>query len=56
MRRGLPEVVVGLLFAVLLSSFVVFTRQVVRDLQAESKRTTEMYARVFRGQDRKSVV
>ena len=50
MRRGLPEVVVGLLFAVLLSSFVVFTRQVVRDLQAESKRTTEMYARVFRGQ------
>ena len=42
--------VVGLLFAVLLSSFVVFTRQVVRDLQAESKRTTEMYARVFRGQ------
>ena len=50
MRRGVPELVVGLLFAILLSSYVVFTRQVVRDLQAEGKRTTEMYARVFRAQ------
>lgn len=50
MRRGIPELVVGSLFAILLSSYVVFTRQVVRDLQAEGKRTTEMYARVFRAQ------
>jgi signal transduction histidine kinase len=50
MRRGLPELVVAFLFAVLLSSYVIFTRQVVRDLRAEGKRTTEMYARVFRGQ------
>lgn len=50
MRRGLPELVVGLLFAILLSSYVVFTRQVVRDLKGEGKRTSEMYARVFRAQ------
>ncbi|CAN5878176.1 hypothetical protein BH11GEM1_BH11GEM1_26370 [soil metagenome] len=49
MRRGLPELVVAFLFAVLLSSYVIFTREVVRDLRAEGKRTTEMYARVFRG-------
>ena len=49
MRRGLPELVVAVLLAVLLSSYVLFTRQVVRDLRAEGKRTTEMYARVFRG-------
>ena len=48
MRRGLPELVVGLLLAALLSSYVVFTRQVVRDLKREGKRTSEMYARVFR--------
>ncbi len=50
MRRGLPELVIAVLFAILLLSYVVFTRQVVRDLRAEGKRTTEMYARVFRGQ------
>ena len=50
MRRGLPELVVAVLLAVLLSSYVLFTRQVVRDLRAEGKRTTQMYARVFRGQ------
>ena len=50
MRRGLPELVVGLLFAILLSSYLVFTRQVVRDLKGEGKRTSEMYARVFRAQ------
>ncbi|MEO8619740.1 MAG: HAMP domain-containing sensor histidine kinase [bacterium] len=50
MRRGLPELVVGLLFAILLSSYVVFTREVVRDLRHEGKRASEMYARVFRAQ------
>ncbi|MEP6991760.1 MAG: HAMP domain-containing sensor histidine kinase [bacterium] len=50
MRRGLPELIVGVLFALLLTSYVVFTRAVVRDLQAEGKRTSEMYARVFRAQ------
>ncbi|MDQ2666525.1 MAG: HAMP domain-containing histidine kinase [Gemmatimonadota bacterium] len=50
MRRGVPELVVGLLFALLLTSYIVFTQQVVRDLQGEGKRTSEMYARVFRAQ------
>ena len=50
MRRGVPELVVGLLFALLLTSYIVFTQQVVRDLKGEGKRTSEMYARVFRAQ------
>ncbi len=50
MRRGVPELTVGLLFALLLTSYIVFTQQVVRDLKGEGKRTSEMYARVFRAQ------
>lgn len=50
MRRGVPELIVGLLFALLLTSYIVFTQQVVRDLKGEGKRTSEMYARVFRAQ------
>ena len=50
MRRGVPELIVGLLFALLLTSYVVFTQQVVRDIKGEGKRTSEMYARVFRAQ------
>ena len=48
MRRGTPEVVIGVLLAVLLSSFVVFTRWVVRDLQREATRSSQEYARVYR--------
>src|SRR3954471_3932539 len=50
MRRGVPELVLGLLFALLLTSYIVFTQQVVRDIKGEGKRTSEMYARVFRAQ------
>ena len=50
MRRGIPELTVGLLFALLLTSYIVFTQQVVRDLKGEGKRTSEKYARVFRAQ------
>src|SRR6476661_337346 len=50
MRRGAPELVVGLLLAVLLSSYVVYTRRVVRDLRAEAQRSSLMYARVLRAQ------
>ncbi len=50
MRRGVPELVVGLLLAILLSSYVVYTRRVVRDLRTEAKRSSQMYARVFRAQ------
>ena len=50
MRRGVPELVVGLLLAILLSSYVVYTQRVVRDLRAEAKRSSQMFARVFRAQ------
>jgi signal transduction histidine kinase len=50
MRRGAPELVVGLLLAILLSSYVVYTQRVVQDLQRESLRSSRMYARVFRAQ------
>src|SRR6186997_1486620 len=36
MRRGAPEVIVGILLAVLLASYVVYTRRVVRDLRIEA--------------------
>src|SRR4051812_26535857 len=48
MRRGAPEFIVGLLLAVLLASYVVYTRRVVRDLRAEAQRSSRTYARVFR--------
>jgi signal transduction histidine kinase len=48
MRRRIPELVVGLLLIVLLSSFVMLTRRVVQDLRLEAKRSSTMYARVFR--------
>ncbi|MDB4888043.1 MAG: two-component histidine kinase [Gemmatimonadetes bacterium] len=50
MRRGAPELLVGLLLAVLLSSYVWYTQLVVNDLQHESLRSSRMYARVFRAQ------
>ena len=48
MRRGAPELIVGLLLAILLASYVVYTRRVVRDLRAEAQRSSRTYARVFR--------
>ncbi len=48
MRRGAPELLVALLLAVLLSSYVVYTRRVVRDLRVEALRSSRMYARIFR--------
>jgi signal transduction histidine kinase len=48
MRRRIPELVVGLLLIVLLTSFVMLTRRVVQDLRLEAKRSSTMYARVFR--------
>ena len=50
MRRGAPELVVGLLLVALLSSYVVYTRRVVRDLRVEAQRSSRMYARVLRAQ------
>ena len=50
MRRGAPEAIVGLLLVVLLVSYVVYTRRVVRDLRVEAQRSSLMYARVLRAQ------
>ena len=50
MRRGAPELLVGLFLAILLSSYVWYTRRVVSDLRLEALRSSRMYARVFRAQ------
>jgi signal transduction histidine kinase len=50
MRRGAPEFLVGLLLAILLASYVVYTQRVVRELRREALRSSQMYARVFRAQ------
>src|SRR5688500_10710618 len=50
MRRGAPEVIVGILLVVLLSSYVVYRRRVVRDLGVEARRSSRMYALVLRAQ------
>lgn len=50
MRRGAPELLVGLVLAVLLASYVVYTQNVVRELRREALRSSRMYARVFRAQ------
>src|SRR5215207_7154285 len=55
MRRGAPEVIVGILLVVLLSSYVVYTRRVVRDLRVEAQRASRVYARVLRAQTDTSV-
>ncbi len=48
MRRGAPELLIGVLFAALLASYVFYTQRVVRDLRREAMRTSRMHARVFR--------
>ena len=48
MRRGGPELIVGLLLVVLLASYVVYTRRVVQDLRGDALRSSQMYARIFR--------
>jgi signal transduction histidine kinase len=47
MRRG-ALFIVGVAFVVLLGSYVVYTRRVVRQLQAEASRTGQMYAQIYR--------
>jgi signal transduction histidine kinase len=50
MRRGAPELLVALVLAALLASYVVYTQRVVRELRREALRSSRMYARVFRAQ------
>jgi signal transduction histidine kinase len=47
MRRG-ALLLVGVAVLVLLGSYVVYTRRVVRQLQAEASRTGQMYAQIYR--------
>jgi signal transduction histidine kinase len=49
MRRGTPEVLVVTLILLLLGSYVWYTRSVATRLREDAKRSTEMYARVYRG-------
>ena len=56
MRRGAPELLVGLVLAILLSSYVLYTQRVVRELQREALRSSRTYARVFRAQSDTSEV
>lgn len=49
MRRGTPEVLVATLILLLLGSYVWYTHGVAKRLRADAKRSTEMYARVYRG-------
>ncbi len=48
MRRGAPELLVAVLIALLLGSYVWYTQRVVRDLRREAEQSTRMYARVYR--------
>src|SRR5258705_12459035 len=50
MRRGGPELLVVLFLAILLSSYVLYTQRVVRELRGEALRSSRLYARVFRAQ------
>jgi signal transduction histidine kinase len=48
MRRGKPEMFVAALILILLASYVWYTRRVINDLRSDARRSSEMYARVFR--------
>jgi len=48
MRRGTPEVLVATLILLLLGSYVWYTHEVAKRLREDAKRTTQMYARVYR--------
>lgn len=49
MRRGKPELLVATLILLLLGSYVWYTQRAVRDLGADARRSSEMFARVYRG-------
>ena len=48
MRRGTPEVLVATLILLLLGSYVWYTQHVIVDLRADARRSSAMFARVFR--------
>ncbi|MHB0947857.1 MAG: sensor histidine kinase [Gemmatimonadaceae bacterium] len=48
MRRGAPEVLVAVLIALLLVSYVGYTQRVVAGLRREAQRSSTSYARIYR--------
>ncbi len=48
MRRGAPEVLVAVLIALLLVSYVAYTQRVVAGLRHEAQRSSTSYARIYR--------
>ncbi|HVE34272.1 MAG TPA: HAMP domain-containing sensor histidine kinase [Gemmatimonadaceae bacterium] len=48
MRRGKPELFVAALILILLASYLWYTRRVIDDLRSDARRSSQMYARVFR--------
>ena len=50
LRRGTPEVVVALLLALLLASYVWYTQRAVRELRHQASISSRMYGRIFRAQ------
>jgi len=47
MRRGAPVVVLGLVLALLLGSYILYSRRVVVELRRDASRSAQMYARVY---------
>jgi signal transduction histidine kinase len=48
MRGRAPVIVLGLLLALLLGAYIIFSRRVVLELRRDAGRSGQMYARVFR--------
>ncbi|HET7566046.1 MAG TPA: HAMP domain-containing sensor histidine kinase [Gemmatimonadaceae bacterium] len=48
MRRGAPVVVLGLVLALLLGAYILFSRRVVVELRRDASRSAQMYAEVYR--------
>jgi signal transduction histidine kinase len=48
MRRGAPVVVLGLVLALLLGAYILYSRRVVVELRRDASRSAQMYAQVYR--------
>jgi len=47
MRRGAPVIILGVLLAALLGSYILYSQRVVRELRRDAGRYGKMYARVY---------
>ena len=48
MRGRAPVIILGILLALLLGAYILFSRRVVLELRRDAGRSGQMYARVFR--------